>query len=137
MLYFLEFFSFVNSFRNSLLTYVTTKRDKDMAKKRVDESICPCKDDPSKFAGRFQIRNAWGLHARPSAYLIRLINETKSVVNFTYKRRTVRANCIINLVTLGAPYKSYVTVTAKGPDAEEVLVKLRAVFENKFDGVDE
>ena len=71
--------------------------------------------------GVFVIENKRGLHARPSAELVRCASNFVSSVQIVYKGTTVNAKSLISLLTLGAPTGSVMTVTARGSDAGEAI----------------
>jgi phosphocarrier protein len=81
---------------------------------------------------RLRIENQQGLHARPSVYIVRLLQGTKSTVTFTYKRQTVAANSVLGLLMLAAPKNAWITVSVDGPDAQEVIEKLEEAFRQRF-----
>lgn len=73
-----------------------------------------------------------GLHTRPATIIVKLLQNSKSDVSFTYKRMTVNAKSILSLLMLAAKKNSRITITIEGEDAPETLEKLIAAFDSQF-----
>jgi phosphotransferase system HPr (HPr) family protein len=67
------------------------------------------------------VTNPAGLHARPSAAIAKTVGRFKSKVQIRSRNEVVDAGSILELLTLGAKQGSELVLTAKGPDAEQVL----------------
>lgn len=67
------------------------------------------------------VSNPAGLHARPSAAIAQAVRRFKSKVRIGSRNEVVDASSILELLTLGAKQGSELVLTAKGPDAEQVL----------------
>jgi phosphotransferase system HPr (HPr) family protein len=67
------------------------------------------------------VTNPAGLHARPSAAIVEAVRRFKSQVQIRSRNEVVDARSILELLTLGAKQGSELVLTAKGPDAEQVL----------------
>lgn len=67
------------------------------------------------------VTNPAGLHARPSAAIAQAVRRFKSKVQIRSRNEVVDAGSILELLTLGAKQGSELVLTAKGPDAEQVL----------------
>jgi phosphocarrier protein HPr len=67
------------------------------------------------------ITNPAGLHARPSAAIAQVVRRFQSRVQIRSGDQVVNASSILELLTLGARQGSSLVLTAKGPDAEQVL----------------
>ena len=76
--------------------------------------------------------NPAGLHARPSLAVVQTVRRFKSTVEVRAKRQTVDAGQIIELLSLGATQGTELLLTAKGPDAAEVLSALARQFADGF-----
>ena len=85
-----------------------------------------------KLKQRIKIRNPLGLHTRPATIIVKLLQNCKSEVFFTYKSLTVNAKSILSLLMLAAKKNSNITMTIEGADAEITLLKLLEAFESKF-----
>lgn len=78
------------------------------------------------------IVNNLGMHARPAATLVQTVLEFESDITIQKNGREVNAKSIMGLLTLAAAHGSRVTVTCKGPDAEEAMEAVRKLFETGF-----
>lgn len=86
----------------------------------------------TKVVHKIQIKNPMGLHTRPATIIVKLLQNCKSDVSFTYKRMTVNAKSILSLLMLAAKKNSRITITVDGEDASETLEKLVAAFDSQF-----
>jgi phosphocarrier protein HPr len=78
------------------------------------------------------VLNPAGLHARPSLAVMQAVRKSKSKVEIRTPRQTVDAGEILQLLSLGATQGTELTLSAVGPDAEEVLQQLADLFADKF-----
>ena len=78
------------------------------------------------------IINKRGLHARASAKFVQMVERFDAEVWVTKGSETVGGTSIMGILTLGAGIGSTIIVTAKGPEAEEVLDALAKLIGNKF-----
>jgi phosphocarrier protein HPr len=78
------------------------------------------------------IVNPAGLHARPSLAILQTVRNSKSKVEVRTAHAAADASDILQLLSLGATHGTELTLTATGPDAEEVLETLAKQFENGF-----
>ena len=85
-----------------------------------------------KLSCKIKVKNPLGLHARPATVIVRLIQDAKSSVSFTCHNETVNAKSIMGILMLAAGKNSIVRIDVQGEDAQEVMSKLTAVFENGF-----
>jgi len=76
--------------------------------------------------------NSLGIHARPAAALVQCVLDFESDVYISFNGNYVNAKSIMGLLTLAATRGSRLTVTCKGPDAEEALAALRSLFATGF-----
>lgn len=67
-----------------------------------------------------------GLHARPSAELIKLMNTFKSTVYFNIDTKKVNAKSILSLMGVSIQYNQSILVMIDGDDEEEALLALEA-----------
>jgi phosphotransferase system HPr (HPr) family protein len=79
------------------------------------------------------ITNPAGLHARPSAAIAQPVRRSKSQVLVQRGPDTVNAANILELMMLGAPQGTRLTLTASGPDAENVLDAIAAELAKHYD----
>ncbi len=82
--------------------------------------------------GTFEIRNRLGLHLRAASTLAQAAARFSSAISISRGKDKVNARSITSLLTLGAEMGSRVKVKAEGPDAEEALKAIEALFEDKF-----
>ncbi len=81
---------------------------------------------------KLRIKNSQGLHTRPATYIVKLLQNTKSEIFFTYNKFTINAKSILSLLTLAAKKNSVIKVAVQGGDAEEVMEQLTHAFETNF-----
>jgi phosphocarrier protein HPr len=79
------------------------------------------------------VQNKMGIHARPAAMIVRVTNKFKSEVYVEKDEEQVNGKSIMGLMMLAAARGSTVKFVATGPDAEQMLVELEALFAKKFD----
>lgn len=79
----------------------------------------------------FKITIADGLHARPCTWLVSSISSYQSEVQLIYNDRSVNLKSIMGVMSLAVPEGACVTVSAKGEDAEELLLKVTDVLISK------
>ena len=78
------------------------------------------------------VRNPAGLHARPSLAVSQTVRKSQSRVTIQNHKQTVDAGDILQLLSLGATHGTELTLSATGPDAEEVLDALARQFADRF-----
>lgn len=76
--------------------------------------------------------NPAGLHARPSLAISQTARASQSKVEIRAPSQTVNAADVLQLLSLGAARGTELTLTAKGPDAEQVLDRLVQQFADGF-----
>jgi len=81
---------------------------------------------------KVKVKNALGLHTRPAAAIVKLLQPLKSAVSFTYKDETINARSIMSILMLAAKKNSQITITAEGADAELAVRRLVTAFEEEF-----
>ena len=79
-----------------------------------------------------QVRNKYGLHARPAAEFVKLANQFQSDIMVTKQETTVNGKSIMGMMMLAAEYGVEITVRAAGPDAETAVNELIALVEQGF-----
>lgn len=85
-----------------------------------------------KLVQTVKVKNDLGLHIRPAATIVKLLQATKCKVSFTYKKETINAKSIMSILMLAAKKNSIITITVEGQDAKKLLEKLIEYFENSF-----
>ncbi|MDQ5978588.1 MAG: phosphocarrier protein HPr [Verrucomicrobiota bacterium] len=79
------------------------------------------------------VQNKMGIHARPAAMIVRVTNKFKAEVHVEKDDEQVNGKSIMGLMMLAAARGSKVKFVATGPDAEQMLTELDALFAKKFD----
>ncbi|MCB1112068.1 MAG: HPr family phosphocarrier protein [Chlamydiales bacterium] len=85
-----------------------------------------------KLTKKVKVKNKNGLHTRPATAIVKLLQNVKSEVMFTYKNETVNAKSILSIMMLAAQRNSMITITCSGQDADHAMETLVDAFENKF-----
>lgn len=83
------------------------------------------------------IKNSSGLHARPSAALVKLASKFKSdffIHSYGYR---VNGKSILGVMTLAAEQGAELEFEWDGPDEKEAMKAVTDLIENKFDMADE
>jgi len=83
-----------------------------------------------------QIVNEKGLHARASAKFVQLVEKYDATVRVTRNGDSAGGDSIMGLMMLAAGIGTSITVTATGPEAEEVIAALDQLVSSRF-GEDE
>jgi phosphocarrier protein len=76
--------------------------------------------------------NKAGIHARPAAMLVKTASQYDSEVFLTCEGTEVNAKSIMSVMMLAAAMGSRVHIRVDGPDEEEALVAVAALFESRF-----
>lgn len=79
------------------------------------------------------VQNKMGIHARPAAMIVRVTNKFKAEVHVEKDDEQVNGKSIMGLMMLAAAKGSTVKFVATGPDAQQMLTDLEALFAKKFD----
>jgi len=85
-----------------------------------------------KLIRKVKVKNSLGLHTRPAAAIVKLLQPVESSVFFTYKKETINARSIMSILMLAAEKNSQIMVTIEGKDAEVAMKLLTHAFENCF-----
>lgn len=85
-----------------------------------------------KLVSKVRVKNMMGIHTRPATTIVKLLQGSKCDVFFTHKKETVNAKSILSILMLAAAKNSRITITVDGEDANEVMEKLLAAFDNSF-----
>lgn len=79
-----------------------------------------------------QIQNRLGLHARPSALLVKLANKFRSEFHIKKDDMIVNGKSIMGVMMLAAEFKSEIELIADGVDEEYLLEEVVNLFDTKF-----
>ncbi len=80
----------------------------------------------------FVIENELGLHARAATLLVQTANRYEAEVEVEKDGTRVNGKSIMGVLMLVAAKGTQISVHAEGPDAEEAVVAIAALIENKF-----
>lgn len=86
-----------------------------------------------KLVRKVKVKNGLGLHTRPATVIVKLLQNCKSHVNFSYKRETINAKSILSILMLAARKDALITMTVEGEDANEIMDKLVSAFDSCFE----
>jgi phosphocarrier protein HPr len=78
------------------------------------------------------ITNRRGLHARASAKFVTLASALPARITVAKDGSQVTGTSIMGLMMLGAAMGDSIVISAAGPQAEDALVKLVTLVEDKF-----
>jgi phosphocarrier protein HPr len=76
--------------------------------------------------------NTQGLHARAAAAFVRALSGLSADVQVSWEGRAVNGRSVLDLMTLGAPRGSVLTIEVRGVDAVAALAALTKVIEARF-----
>ena len=79
-----------------------------------------------------QIRNKFGLHARPAAEFVKLANTYRSEIMVRKYDLEVNGKSIMGMMMLAAECGVEITVRASGPDADQAVNELVSLVESGF-----
>ena len=82
---------------------------------------------------KLQIKNKFGLHARPAALLVQVACKYKSKIILAKDGMVVDAKSILGVMTLAAEFGSEIEVSASGEDAEAAVRHIQKIIESKFE----
>lgn len=89
-------------------------------------------DRPTRVSRTLEVRNQYGIHARPAALFVKTANQYSSEVRVEHKGMEVSAKSIMGLLTIEGHCGAKLTVWAEGADAEEAVEAIQQLFEQKF-----
>ena len=79
-----------------------------------------------------QIRNKYGLHARPAAEFVKLASRFQSDVWVRKQDLEVNGKSIMGMMMLAAECGAEITIRAAGADASDAVDQLVALVNNRF-----
>ena len=81
---------------------------------------------------KVQVENEYGLHARPAAMIVRALTGLECEV--ILYARSEEANCrnILDIMSLAITCGEELSIQAQGPDSENALSSIQALFESRF-----
>lgn len=85
-----------------------------------------------KLVKKVRVKNRLGIHTRPAAAIVKLLQPRKSSVFFKVKTDTINARSIMSILMLAAKKNSVIEVEVEGDDAELTMQQLIDAFEREF-----
>jgi phosphocarrier protein len=85
-----------------------------------------------KIVRKIKVKNSLGLHTRPAAAIVKLLQPRKSSVHFTHKNETINARSIMSILMLAAKKNAVIEITIEGEDAEMTMNHLLSAFDMEF-----
>lgn len=85
-----------------------------------------------KICRKVKVKNSLGLHTRPAASIVKILQPRKSSVYFIHKNETINARSIMSILMLAAKKNSVIEIVVEGEDAELTMQHLLAAFEMEF-----
>ena len=79
------------------------------------------------------IKNRAGIHARPAALIVNTANQYESEIFLEKDSMRINSKSIMGIITLGASYKSTISIMAEGPDESDAVEAIAKLFENRFE----
>lgn len=89
--------------------------------------------EQSRCSAQLEVRNQYGIHARPAALIVKLAGKYISDVFLEHNGNRVSAKSIMGLLTIEGHHGALLKVTAHGEDAKDAIQALTDLFESKFD----
>jgi len=86
-----------------------------------------------KFERLISIKNKLGLHARAATKLAQLSQKFSAKVTIVLDNKSADASSIMALMLLAGAQGKDVTVIAEGDDAENALINICQLFDDKFE----
>ncbi len=78
------------------------------------------------------VRNRAGLHTRPAANIVKLAAKFKSDIYLARDGFSINAKSIIGVMTLAAEQGCTLQLQVDGPDADDAVAQMQALFEDGF-----
>ena len=79
-----------------------------------------------------EVTNEYGLHARPAAMIVRMLNQYECTVLICYNSEEANCRNILDIMSLAAACGEKLEIKAEGPGADEALVAIKDLFESRF-----
>lgn len=81
---------------------------------------------------KLTVTNKLGLHARPSAKVVKLATQFKSEVSLTKGDMTINAKSMLGVMALAAEFGSKLILKVEGEDEKEAVRQITRLFKDKF-----
>jgi len=80
-----------------------------------------------------EVLNRAGIHARPAALIVKIANRYSSNLYIEKDSMKINGKSIMGIITLGAAYKSRLTISTEGSDEQEAAEAIAQLFLNRFE----
>jgi phosphocarrier protein len=80
----------------------------------------------------FVVANRLGIHARVAAQIVKVASRYRSEIWISKSGTKANGKSILDLMTLVCPHGSKVHISISGPDAQDALNAIAALFQTKF-----
>jgi len=90
-------------------------------------------DNGGGLTREFEIRNQYGIHARPASLFVKIASRFDGEVDVEKDGARVSGKSIMGLMTLQASCGTKLRVSVDSPEGQQVLDELEDLFERKFD----
>lgn len=74
-----------------------------------------------------------GIHARPASLISTIANKYRCSVTIQKDTMTINAKSIMGIITLGATYKTRLTLITEGEGEEEAASEIEDAFKRRFE----
>jgi phosphocarrier protein HPr len=81
---------------------------------------------------RVEIKNRLGLHVRPSSMVAKAALHFLSKIWLEDGARSANARSVVEMTSLGAGLGRSLIIKADGPDADDAVQAIKAIFETGF-----
>lgn len=87
-----------------------------------------------KISKTVKITNRLGLHTRPATAIVKMLQNCRAQVSFTYQKQTINAKSLLNILMLAATKNSAITITVEGveSDINPTMDQLVHAFSTRF-----
>jgi len=79
------------------------------------------------------IRNEAGIHCRPSACIVKVVEGYQGRIRVTSGDNAVDIRSMMSILSLGLPQGAEITIEVAGPEEESMCSRLVTLFETEFD----
>jgi phosphocarrier protein HPr len=82
------------------------------------------------------VTNPKGIHARPSAMIVRTAEELDSTIRFIANDEVIDARNIMDVLSMGAAYGERIRVEIDGGDEDAAMKRMKEIFASNFNDED-
>jgi len=85
-----------------------------------------------KIVKKVKVLNELGLHIRPAAMIVKLLQSKYSSVYFRYKKNNVNARSVMGILSLAAKKNAKIAIVVEGSDSENTMEEILEAFKKRF-----